>query len=760
MIPAQWHQLPDEMKYVPQWCVAAPDKSPYTISGHRASVTDPDDWTDWHSASEIAARWGEGAGIGFVLDESDVFTCIDLDVKDNTPPEALERYWRIVQAFDSYTELSRSGKGLHIWIRGKVGMGCRRDGVEVYSQQRFIICTGNIVLNKPVEARQELLDLLVSEIRSAAQANYMELVEQDETETDEDIWNRAAEAANGDKFRALFNATSCIGAGEKKTDGTYVDLGYPSQSEADLSLLSMLCFYSKSNEQVRRLFRMSGLGKRDKAQKNNRYIDRTLAMIRARQKREEETAAQAQANVSAILEKAVVTSKAPVIMESELDWPPGLLGELAKWFYSIAPRPVKEVAIVSALGVAAGLFGRAYNVSGSGLNLYIILVARSAIGKEAMHSSISKLCHLMLGSGAPAFSKFIEFSDYASGPALIKAISSEDRAGSFVNVAGEWGRKLRKMSDDHVEGPMSSLRTTMTNLYQKSSAGTIVGGIGYSDKEKNIASINGVAYSMIGETTPDTFYESLTNTMMQDGFMSRFIVVEYGGLRPEFNTATSAQLSEEVQNTLLNAAQEVLMCPPGGYMDVTLSRAAQDMMDAFDKRCDKEINSTDDESWRQMWNRAHLKALKVAALLAVCDNFRTPIVTEDHAEWALNLIYSDIKIMQRKMHNGDVGDGDAVRERKLLATLSDYVRTPLAPGYKLPDEMRKAGIVARKYLQIRLQRTNSFSKHKLGQNAALDSTIKSLIDSGYLAEVSKDKIHQEWGTIGKAYQILSLPDAI
>jgi hypothetical protein len=749
MIPAQWERLPDELRYVPKWCVAAPDKSPYTTSGHRASVTNPNNWTDWYSASLTAAQWGNGAGIGFVLSEDDDFTCIDLDVKDTTTPEQLERFWKIVQAFDSYTELSRSGKGLHIWIRGKVGTGCRRDGVEVYSQQRFIICTGDAVLNKPVEHRQELLDILVAEIRAAAQTNHVELVEQDETETDEALWQKASEAANGDKFKHLWT-------------GDWQGLGYPSQSEADLSLLSMLCFYSKSNEQVRRLFRMSGLGQRDKAQKDNRYIDRTLAMIRGRQQREEATAAAALANAAALVERAAVTvapAKAPIVVESALDWPPGLLGELARWFYVIAPRPVKEVAIVSALGVAAGMFGRAYNVSGSGLNLYIVLVARSAIGKEAMHSSISKLCHLMLSSGAPAFSKFIDFADYASGPALVKAISSDERLGSFVNVAGEWGRKLRKMSDDHTEGPMSSLRTVMTNLYQKSSAGTIVGGIGYSDKEKSIASVNGVAYSMIGETTPDTFYESLTNTMMQDGFMSRFIVIEYGGLRPELNTATSATLSDEVHNTLINAAQEVLTCPPGGYRDVTLSRPAQDMLDAFDKHCDKEINSTDDESWRQMWNRAHLKALKVAGLLAVCDNFSTPIVTEDHAEWALNLIHSDIKIMRRKMHEGDVGDGDIVRERKMLAVLAEYLQHPITPGYKLPDTMRTAGVVARKYLQIRLQRTNSFVRHKLGQTAAMDLTIRSLVDSGYLVEVSKDKAREQWGAIGKAYQIVSLPDA-
>lgn len=748
MIPEQWEALPDELRYVPKWCVAAPDKSPYTTSGQRASVTNPSNWSDWYSAALTAAQWGNGAGIGFVLSDDDCFTCIDLDVKDNTPQEQLNRFWKIVQAFDSYTERSRSGKGLHIWVKGKVGTGCRRDGVEVYSQQRFIICTGDALpgYRKPVEDRQELLDLLVAEIRAAAQTNHVELVEQEETVSDEELWQKAADASNGEKFRQLWA-------------GDWAGLGYPSQSEADLSLLSMLCFYSKSNEQVRRLFRLSGLGQREKAQKNNRYIDRTLAMIRGRQQREEAAVAAAQATAVQLVAQVAPQKLLPVATESTLEWPPGVVGQLAQWFYALAPRPVREVAIVSALGLVAGIYGRAYNISGSGLNLYIVLVARSAIGKEAMHSSISKLSHIMMSSGATAFSNFVDFSDYASGPALVKAISNS-ACGSFVNVAGEWGRKLRKMSDDHTEGPMSSLRTVMTNLYQKSSAGTIVGGIGYSDKEKNIASTNGVAYSMIGETTPDTFYESLTNTMMQDGFMSRFIVIEYAGLRPEFNTANSVPIPEDLKEILLTGAGIVMQCPPGGFYDVATSREAQIMLDAFDKHCDQQINATDDESWRQMWNRAHLKTLKVAALLAVTENPMAPIVTEEHAEWALNLIHRDISIMRRKMSEGDVGDGDVVRERKLLAVLRDYLLHPIAAGYKLPDDMRKAGVVARKYLQIRLQRTNSFVKHKLGQTLALDHTIRSLCDSGYLVEVPKDKIPVEWNFHGKAYRIVSLPDVL
>lgn len=164
-----WNNIPDELKALPMWAIAGPEKAPYRITGQRANVIDPSSWTDFYSASSVAEQWG--AQLGFVLSESDPFSCIDLDVKDDTPQEQLDRYWKIIQAFDSYAEYSKSGKGVHIWVKGDVGQGCRRDGVEVYSKQRFIICTGNTLkgFEKPIEWRQELLDVPATEIRSQNQ---------------------------------------------------------------------------------------------------------------------------------------------------------------------------------------------------------------------------------------------------------------------------------------------------------------------------------------------------------------------------------------------------------------------------------------------------------------------------------------------------------------------------------------------------------------------------------------------------------------
>lgn len=119
---------------------------------------------DFATACRLATEW-RGL-IGFVLSANDPFACIDLDVKDDTTAEDMERFKSIVTTFNSYSELSRSGRGMHIWVRGNIGPGCKRGGVEVYSQERFIICTGSVYIDAPVEDRQELLANMVTQMRA------------------------------------------------------------------------------------------------------------------------------------------------------------------------------------------------------------------------------------------------------------------------------------------------------------------------------------------------------------------------------------------------------------------------------------------------------------------------------------------------------------------------------------------------------------------------------------------------------------------
>ena len=801
----RWAQVPIELRRRPQWCYTYPGdpdplrrKAPRKKGNTLASDTSPSDWMSFEQACAYAEQ--VGGEIGYVLTEDDEFTCIDLDVKDATThphkPELwttqadFNRYWDICQYFDSYTEMSTSGKGLHIWLFGNIGQGCRRDGVEVYSQERFIICTGNIVLNKPIKEHQKALDLMVGDIRAAQAARYdrIELVEEQEEYSDTEIIERAINAGNAEKFNALCKCTSCYMDSGVKIHGTYTELGYGSQSEADLALMSIFTFYSRSNEQCKRLFRMTGLGKRDKATKNDRYLNDTLRTIRSRQAAQERADASAIAQAADTLlhlqqEKkaregvllhvpgtpepaltpapaaaavAAMGPQAAPVAEDGLAWPPGLAGQIAYFIYQSAPRPVKEVAIVSALGFLAGVCGKAFCIPQSGLNLYIVLIARSAVGKEAMHSGISALITAAANRQPPVM-RFVDFSDFASGPALKKAVAANP---SFVNVAGEWGHKLKRLAaEDGRDTPMNQLRHVMTDLFQKSGPASIVGGITYSNKDSNIASVAGVAYSMIGESTPGKFYESLTESMMEDGFMSRFLLVEYDGLRPPLNTNPVREPSKALGDAVADLCTHAMtMLDRQDTVMVSRTEEAAKMMEAFERQCDEQINGTNDEMWRQMWNRASLKMMRVSALMAVADNWLNPIITKTHIDWALSLIHKDIAIMTKRIESGDIGMNDDSRERKIVKMLKEYLDAPVASSYGIPDELRKNSIIPRKFLQIRTARQVAFNSHRAGANTALDHTLRSMCDSGYIMEVDRNKMADQFNFHGKAYRILHIPN--
>lgn len=753
---APWQGIPQELRERAQWCVAGADKRPLTASGRAASVTDPTTWGSFEAVCAYAS--GHGLHIGYVLHESDPFTCIDLDVKDTTTQAELERYWRIVQAFDSYTEFSRSGEGYHIWVQGTPNAGCRRDGVEVYSRERFIICTGNAVIDKPIAPRPELLNMLVSEIRAAQATTAVELVEVGEAEPDEAIWQRGADAVNGDKFRRLW-------------DGKWSAMGYPSQSEADLALLSMLAFYTKSNEQVRRLFRISGLGQRDKATKDNRYIDRTLANIRGRQEREDERAASIEAKCAGLVQQVRATSAAqpghlgnPIDQPqhaapaassaAQLAWPPGVAGQLAHLIYQHSMRPVPEVSIVAALGLLAGVCGKRWTIPKSGLNLYLVLLARSGIGKEAMPEGISMFIHAIKAK-QPGVSEFFDFNEYASGQGLSKAVAMRN---CFVQVSSEFGRRLKRMSEAS-DKALQDLRTSMTKLYSKSGQQAIVGGITYSDKEKNVDSVNGVAFSMVGDSTPDTFRESITDDMMEDGFLSRFTIVEYEGDRLPENENPLMELPADwaVWFTEL-VTHAITLDRNNNYQEVARDQSAAQLLAAFNLECDRSINlAADDNSRRQMWNRAHLKALRIAALLAVADNWMHPCMTTVHAEWAISLIRRDIAVFTKRLRSGDIGDDDKARETKVLAIIRKYISEEPKPGYKVPPELHKNGIVPRAYLQRRTSSLPAFKKHKMGATIAIEQVLRSLCSSGYVTKCDSAMMVKTYDEHGDCYKVLDLP---
>lgn len=720
------NNIPQELRSLPQWVCAGPNKvplNPYT--GLMASPTDPATWGTFDDAVKAGMRH-----IGFVLTTNDPYCIIDLDVKDNTPPEQIKRHEKILQMFQSYTERSASGKGFHIVIKGRLEKGSRRDSVEIYSSERYMIFTGDIVNNLPITDYSELAEQLYNEMQ-VGRTTVSPLVELDEMYTDREIYEMALAASNGDKFDQL-------------TLGDWSAMGYTSQSEADFALLAIIAFYTKSNEQVRRLFRMSSLGKRDKAVRDDKYLDRAIAKIRGNEP--------PPVDIKNLAPPAPVVQRKQATAASKVQLPPGLVGEVAEYIYSSAIRPVPEIALVAALAFVAGLAGRSYNISGTGLNLYLILLAETGAGKEGASSGIDSLVSAVK-TKVPGIDGFMGPSAFASGQALIKVLNEKP---CFVSILGEFGLTLQQLCDPRANAALVMLKKVLLDLYTKSGWTKVLRPSVYSDTEKNTKLVQAPNVTILGESTPETFFGGLDASHISEGLIPRFSIVEYKGQRPPRNKHAGSPPNPILIQKVADLAEVALSTAAHNTCaHVQLDAEAVALLDNFDEMADAKINTNNSDIEKQLWNRAHLKALKMSALIAVGCDPHAPIVNKQIAEWAIRFVERDVAAMLSKFKSGEIGNGETRHESDIRRAVEDFLRmTPDQKSqYNTPKAMAEANLVPFHYLRRRLRLLAAFKNDQRGAARAIEESLRDMVKAEILVQVPAQQVMNTYALKTEVYAI-------
>lgn len=159
---------PVVLQALPQWVCWRYDnvkgrqtKVPYDPNQtfDRAKSNEPATWGTFDQALARYRKDGRFDGIAFNFSDDDPYAGIDLD--DCLDPDTQQFTWGkdIVDAFASYTEISPSGTGVKIFIRGKLppearhvikNMGDNGEGqLELYDTKRYFIVTGRKLFDAP-----------------------------------------------------------------------------------------------------------------------------------------------------------------------------------------------------------------------------------------------------------------------------------------------------------------------------------------------------------------------------------------------------------------------------------------------------------------------------------------------------------------------------------------------------------------------------------------------------------------------------------
>ena len=267
-------------------------KVPYTVTGRKASSTDESTWTDFKTAKAASVKF---SGVGVVFTPAKTLLGIDIDhvLEDGKLiGEHAAAIKALITEADTYTEVSPSGTGLHLYLKinGPLELTANRHApFEAYTSGRYFTYT-----EQPFgKAKTIRLITAVEAVRLLTIIGYP--------------WGKAAVVPNGtkplsvasddDTAAPLTKATPSGGTGSTFTDAELLNHMFAAKSgaktqklyegdisahskdysRADAALLNHLAFWSgKDAAQMERIWLASPLGSREKTQQRQDYRTRSI----------------------------------------------------------------------------------------------------------------------------------------------------------------------------------------------------------------------------------------------------------------------------------------------------------------------------------------------------------------------------------------------------------------------------------------------------------------------------------------------------
>ena len=348
-------------------------------------------------------------------------------------------------------------------------------------------------------------------------------------------------------------------------------------------------------------------------------------------------------------------------------------------------------------------------------------------------------------------------SEIASGQALIKHLAKNP---ACLSILGEFGLRMQQMSDAHANNSEKQLKKVLLDLYNKSGHGNIVRPSVYADADKNTIAIDAPSYSILAESTPLHFYGALNEEMIMEGLLPRFFIIEYSGPRvasnyDNKNVNPPLWLTDKIATL---AAHAETISHHKKVINVKVTSEADELHKEFDKFCDRQINQSSNDVLRELWNRGHIKALKLAALVAIGVNGIEPVIIPEYFNWALDLVKNDIQILMNKFELGEIGHNnlEIKQNAEIIRIVKDYLTKPydeIEKYTKGVEQLHKHKIVPYIYINKRLVACAAFRADKSGATNGMKRAIQLLVDGDKLREVPKSELQIKYGTGQRAFVV-------
>jgi hypothetical protein len=378
----------------------------------------------------------------------------------------------------------------------------------------------------------------------------------------------------------------------------------------------------------------------------------------------------------------------------ELTSEPGLLGDLARWSVGYAFRPVPEFAALVALATLAPVFSRRFATpTGAGLNLYLIGLAETGGGKEAVIGAPQALL------AAAKLEFLIGAGDFTSDSAIELALRARP---NFIACIDEVSEFIGAAQHRNAAAHSRTLRKAMLELYSKARPDARWSGkqkVDADNADKGADPIYSPHLSLLGCSTITGFFEALTEANLTGGFVNRWIVVR-GGKPDGFNADPARMTVPDSLSTALTAAY-------GDTVEGNL--AGGNARDPFKKPNMSFVPWGDggEEAWNsvllsqceavdagrsEVVGRAAENCLKVATIRALARDGIAAAVTDRDVLWAWEIVRASIETVEAGARENMAGSDFEM----CVNTMQRYIVEAGPEGIAWSKLMEKRGLAKHK----------------------------------------------------------------
>ncbi|MEZ2132487.1 MULTISPECIES: bifunctional DNA primase/polymerase [unclassified Sinorhizobium] len=351
----------------------------------------------------------------------------------------------------------------------------------------------------------------------------------------------------------------------------------------------------------------------------------------------------------------------------------GVLGAIAQWAYDTSRRPVPEFSIMAAVAFMSVLFGRrAVGPTGAGLNMYLVGIAGPGFGKEHPLKAVQTLAvdlqmPFLIGPG-----------EVTSGSAIEKVVR---RRPVFLMPWDELGVVLQSVNGRGSSSWAQTIRKVLLEIFSKSTS--MWSGKEHADPEKDSSAepVFSPTVSLMGMSTPTTFYKGITEESLTDGFVARLVVAE-PTVRPERHTAPPILVTPVSLITAIKKCRDDFPKSGSDLAQAAWRQATQrpSLHTVPWEDAEAEKRWTDIEDWQiaeiedngaseGIVGRTAEQTIKLATIRAISRNPSSPCVSIDDVEWGHAIVQASLTSINRGVEEYMAGSQFEELCKAILAAL-------------------------------------------------------------------------------------------